>query len=105
MGQLNRTACMKFAAIGVHSWLEPRDSKSLLPVLIALDVIGMRNASVTKADGMAKITLKTSTIPGWPEYFKGFCSNADGACYGSTSAFRIIKFSRDGKIEKEAPCF
>ena len=66
---------------------------------------GMRSATVTKTDGMAKVTVKTSTIPGWPEYFKGFCANADGPCYGATSAYRIIKFDRDGKIEKEAPCF
>jgi hypothetical protein len=66
---------------------------------------GLRTATVTKTGDMGTLGFETGTLPGWPEYFKAFSANAEGPCYGSTSAYRIIKFDRSGEVLQEAPCF
>lgn len=66
---------------------------------------GLRKASVTKTTGMEGAPFEIGQLPGWPEYFKGFAANADGPCYGSTTAFRVIQFDRSGKVLKEVPCY
>lgn len=46
---------------------------------------------------------KLSAIAGWPEYVKGFSTNAEGPIYAATTAYRVVRFSRNGNVEKEAP--
>jgi len=46
---------------------------------------------------------KLSPLPGWPEYVKGFSTNTEGPIYAATTAYRVIRFSRNGNVEKEAP--
>jgi WD40 repeat protein len=64
---------------------------------------GLRNGTILKLSDLSKIPFTISKIAGFPEYIKGFNSTAAGVCYGATSAYRVFKFSLDGKVIKEAP--
>ena len=66
---------------------------------------GMRNGSITKVDGMTANSFRVQTLPGWPEYFKDFCTDGKGSVYATTSGFRVIKLTNEGRIVKEAGCF
>lgn len=66
---------------------------------------GLRDGALTTVDGMNATSFRVQDLPGWPEYFKGFCSDDNGTVYGSTSAYRVIKIKKSGQIEKEANCF
>ena len=66
---------------------------------------GLRNGSITKVDDMTHVSFRIQKLPGWPEYFKGFCSDGNGNIYGATSGFRVVKIDTSGKIIKETGCF
>lgn len=66
---------------------------------------GLRDGTVTKVDGLASLTFKIDTLPGWPEYFKGFDFDAEGNAYGATTGYRIIKIKPDGTIVTSVPIY
>ena len=66
---------------------------------------GLRDAAYVTVDGLKSVKLKLDPIPGWPEYFERFTFTADGTGYGVTSAFRLIKISKEGKVEKTVPVY
>ena len=60
---------------------------------------GLRNFSITSSDSLEAVTGKIDKLPGWPEYWKGFCGTSDGKLlYGGSSAYRIVRFNPDGTI-------
>ena len=66
---------------------------------------GMRDGQYTKVDGMATVSFKTDRLSGWPEYFKGFCFDADGNAYGTTSGYRLFKIEPGANVAKSGPVF
>ena len=66
---------------------------------------GLRDAAYVTLDGLKTVKLKLDRIPGWPEYFERFTFTPDGTGYGVTSAFRLIKISKEGKVEKMVPVY
>ena len=66
---------------------------------------GLRNGSITIVDGMKGVSFRVQKLPGWPEYFKGFCADGNGAIYASTSGYRVIKLNSQGRVEKEVGCY
>jgi hypothetical protein len=44
-------------------------------------------------------------LPGWPEYFSRFVVAGDGTVYGVTTAFRLVRVSKRGKVEKAVPVY
>ncbi len=66
---------------------------------------GLRNGSIYDIKSEKTIKFKISSIPGWPEYFKGFAFAKDGKFYAGTSAFRIIEFDSSGKKLRAVPIY
>ncbi len=66
---------------------------------------GMRAGEYTKVDGMATVSFKTDRLSGWPEYFKGFCFDANGNAYGTTSGYRLFKIEPGANVAQSAPVF
>ncbi len=66
---------------------------------------GLSHGTYTRVEGMNKVQFKLDRLSGWPEYFKGFAVAADGTAYGSTSAYRIIRISPAGTVDKSFPVF
>ncbi len=66
---------------------------------------GLRDATYTTVQGMAMTQFEIDQMAGWPEYFEFFTFAKDGSAYGVTSAFRLVKISKEGKVEKTAPVF
>jgi WD40 repeat protein len=64
---------------------------------------GLAHGSFRNMEDGTTLEYKTSRLPGWPEYFKGFCSGPDGAVYGTTTGYRLIKVSPAGQILSETP--
>lgn len=60
---------------------------------------GLASYSITAADTLKAVTGKIDKLPGWPEYWKGFCGTSDGKLlYGGSSAYRVVRFNPDGTI-------
>lgn len=66
---------------------------------------GMRDGQYTKVEGMATVSFKTDRLSGWPEYFKGFCFDAEGNAYGTTSGYRLFKIEPGANVAKSGPVF
>jgi len=49
--------------------------------------------------------FRIKAIKGWPEYFAGFAFHTDGSAYGVTSCFRIVKLSKEAKVERVVPVY
>ena len=64
---------------------------------------GMGQYSITGFDPIAPVNGKASSLPGFPEYFKGFATNNDGPIYAATTGYRVMRINRNGNVEKEAP--
>lgn len=65
---------------------------------------GMREFGIMNVSSLQGVSARIDTIPGWPEYFKGFSATADGkTIYGATSGFRVLRFTPGGKIEVIEP--
>ena len=65
---------------------------------------GMRDFAVTTAATMQGVKGQVDSLPGWPEYFKGFSATAGGgAIYGATTGYRVARIGSDGKAVKVAP--
>jgi WD40 repeat protein len=59
---------------------------------------GLRDGCRGAIDGSNLVKFQIDKLPGWPEYFEGFGFHSDGTGYGVTSAFRVAKIGKDGKI-------
>ncbi len=66
---------------------------------------GMRDGTYTTVEGMKMVQFETDTLPGWPEYFESFAFAADGTAFGVTSGFRIVKITKEGRMEKASPLY
>ena len=51
------------------------------------------------------VPFSLDRLPGWPEYFTRFVFHPDGTGYGVTTAYRLVKITKEGKIEKAVPVF
>jgi hypothetical protein len=49
--------------------------------------------------------FEVAPLPGQPEMFTRFAVRADGSAVGVTSAFRVVRISREGKVEKVAAVY
>lgn len=66
---------------------------------------GLRDGTLVHVDGLAMTTFKIDSLPGWPEYYKGFGFGPDGTGYAVTTSFRLVKIDKTGKIEKTVPVY
>lgn len=66
---------------------------------------GLRHGAVTTLDGGTGVKFEVDRLPGWPEYWAGFCSSSEGGFWGVTSASRLAKFTKDGKVEWVGPVY
>ena len=64
---------------------------------------GMGTYCLTALDPIAPVSGKSTSLPGFPEYFKGFATNNEGPIYAATTGFRVMRIARNGNVEKEAP--
>jgi hypothetical protein len=67
---------------------------------------GLANLSLTTASELVSkgFTVK-ERLPSWPEYFKGFAGNAEGALFGATDGYRVFTIDRNASIKLEKPAF
>jgi WD40 repeat protein len=66
---------------------------------------GLRDGTLVDVGALTMKTFKVDRLPGWPEYYKGFDFGPDGTGYAVTTAYRLVKIKKDGKIEKAVPIF
>jgi hypothetical protein len=66
---------------------------------------GLSAGTYTKVEGLNKVKFQPDRLPGWPEYFKRFAIAGDGAAYGSTSGYRLIKIKPGGAFDKSYPVY
>jgi hypothetical protein len=64
---------------------------------------GLRSGTRTKADGLAATGFEIDQVEGFPEYYKAFSVAKDGTAFAGTTAYRVVRFSPDGKVQKIAP--
>jgi hypothetical protein len=73
------------------------DNKTLLTGGIGTGTHGPVEGKRTRFD--------VETLPGQAEMFTRFAVRADGSAVGVTSAFRVVRISREGKVEKVAAVY
>jgi WD40 repeat protein len=56
-------------------------------------------------DGGRPVKFTVDALPGQAEYFSRFAVRDDGTAYGVTSAFRVVKISTEGKVERVAAVY
>lgn len=66
---------------------------------------GLRSGTLGNAETMDMKKFDINRLPGWPEYYKGFAFAADGAGYAVTTAYRLVKISKTGVVEKTVPIY
>lgn len=66
---------------------------------------GMREGTYTVVEGMKGTKFDIDEVPGYGEYFEGMTAIADGTAFAVTSAFRVVKISKEGRTEKAVPVF
>ncbi len=66
---------------------------------------GMREGLYGPLEGGKRVKFELEALPGWPEYFGGFAFAPDGIAYGVTSAFRVVRIDKAGKVVKVAAVF
>lgn len=66
---------------------------------------GMTGGSKTVIEGLVGTKFRTNRLPGWPEYFKSFATGPDGIAYGTTSAYRLFRFTANGGVDKAVPIY
>lgn len=65
----------------------------------------LRTGFLVRADDLTRKSFRIRAIKGWPEYFAGFTFHTDGSAYGVTGGFRLVKITRDAKVEKVVPVY
>jgi hypothetical protein len=71
----------------------------------SLAVGGLGVGYVGPTEGGRAVKFTVDPLPGQAEYFARFAVRDDGTAYGVTTAFRLVKVDRDGKVEKVAEVF
>ncbi|KAF0245625.1 MAG: hypothetical protein FD180_1493 [Planctomycetota bacterium] len=66
---------------------------------------GLRSGAICTLDGGTAVKFEVDRLPGWPEYWAGFTTAADGGFWGVTSACRLVKIAKDGKVESAGPVY
>jgi hypothetical protein len=66
---------------------------------------GLRSGAICTLDGGTVAKFEVDRLPGWPEYWAGFSHAEGGGFWGVTSACRLVKISRDGKVESAGPVY
>jgi len=66
---------------------------------------GLRDGSLGDVDSLETTPFEIERMRGWPEYFARFSFQADGTGWGVTSNFRLVKISKEGKVEKVVPVY
>jgi hypothetical protein len=66
---------------------------------------GLREGSTGPLEGGPRVKFEIDALPGWPEYFASFAVANDGTAYGVTSAFRLVRVEKGGKVTKVVPVF
>jgi hypothetical protein len=66
---------------------------------------GLRSGTYVHTAEMKTIRFKIDSLPGWPEYYTGFGFGPDGTAYGTTTAYRLVVISPQGKLIKALPVY
>ncbi|MCP5103581.1 MAG: hypothetical protein GY950_09390, partial [bacterium] len=66
---------------------------------------GLRSGTRVNTENLIMTEFNINRLPGWPEYYKGFGFAKDGTGYATTTAYRLIKISKTGNIEKQVPIY
>jgi hypothetical protein len=66
---------------------------------------GLRAGSYGPPEGGKRVAFAIDRLPGAAEYFAAFAVPAGGGAYGVTSASRVVRLSKEGKVEKVVPVF
>jgi glutamine cyclotransferase len=66
---------------------------------------GLRKGTRIKAADLGMVTFDVDSLPGWPEYYKGFGFASDGTGYAVTTAYRLVKINKNGTMEKAIPVY
>lgn len=86
-----------------------QDGKYIMTGNLRQFVVLDADAMVAAAGAPEKLAGAVSSIdslPGWPEYFKGFDATANAQVfYGATSGYRVVMFDALGKVKKAAPVY
>lgn len=61
--------------------------------------------SIGGFEGAKWQSFRIDRVRGWMEFFGSFAVGRDGTVYGVTSAFRLVKVSAGGKVEKVVPVY
>jgi hypothetical protein len=56
-------------------------------------------------EGLKMTVFGIEKIPGFPEYYGAFTFADDGSMYAATTAYRLIKLSKAGTVEKVVPVY
>jgi WD40 repeat protein len=56
-------------------------------------------------EGGKAVRFEIDTLPGQAEYFARFAVRDDGTAYSVTTAFRVVRIGKDGKVEKVAAVY
>ncbi len=66
---------------------------------------GLRRGMILDTETNKVELLTIPSIPGWPEYLKGFAFAKEGTIFAGTSAFRLIKMDKNGNLLKAIPVY
>jgi hypothetical protein len=66
---------------------------------------GLRAGTYGPPEGGKRVAFEIDRLPGAAEYFASFAVRADGSAFGVTSACRVVRLSKEGKVEKVTPVF
>jgi hypothetical protein len=61
---------------------------------------GLLKGTYVRTEGRKMTTFSVPSLPGWPEYFKGFGFGPDGTAYGVTTGYRLVVIDPQGQVVK-----
>jgi DNA-binding beta-propeller fold protein YncE len=66
---------------------------------------GLREGTVGPPEGGKRVKFEIGRLSGAGEYFAAFAVQKDGRIHGVTSACRVVRVSKEGKVEKAVPVY
>ena len=57
------------------------------------------------SEGGRRVRFEVDVLPGQAEFFTRCAVRDDGSAFGVTTAFRLVKITREGRVEKAAPVY
>ena len=66
---------------------------------------GALDGSRTQVPDLSSTTFQIDEVPGFTESYKSLTAASDGTAFAGTSAFRVVRVGKDGKIQKIAPVY